>query len=142
MRGWTLTKEVEESETKAKIRAEMIGKLAAEWNEIKGRMEQRSWASPEEREDENDYWYDILQERLANAGADGPLSKEAEKQIKDAVIAERRALEREDVERLEVTEELLYELGARMMRPYEHWNEEERYMEFMEDRYSYSDEGY
>jgi len=42
--------------------------------------------------------------------------------------------------RLEVIEELLSDLGARMMRPYEHWNEDERYMEYMENRYdSYGD---
>lgn len=39
----------------------------------------------------------------------------------------------------EVVEELLSELGARMARPYEHWNEDERYMEYMESRYDNRD---
>lgn len=31
---------------------------------------------------------------------------------------------------------MLHEQGARMMRPYEHWNEDERYMQYMEcDRF-------
>lgn len=30
-------------------------------------------------------------------------------------------------------------LGARLMRPYERWNEDERYMEYMENRSSYDD---
>jgi hypothetical protein len=35
-----------------------------------------------------------------------------------------------------VIERHLHELGARMMRPYEHWNEDERYMQYMEcDRF-------
>lgn len=33
---------------------------------------------------------------------------------------------------LEVVEEMLERYGARMMRPYEHWNEDEQYMEWME----------
>lgn len=33
---------------------------------------------------------------------------------------------------IEVIETMLHNLGARMMRPYEHWNEDERYMEYME----------
>ncbi len=37
----------------------------------------------------------------------------------------------EDLE-IEVVEEMLEKMGARMMRPYEHWNEDERYMEYME----------
>ena len=32
-------------------------------------------------------------------------------------------------------EATMLELGARMMRPYEHWNEDERYMEWAENRY-------
>lgn len=41
-----------------------------------------------------------------------------------------------DLERVQMEhiEERLHELGARMMRPYEHWNEEEKYMEYMENR--------
>lgn len=35
---------------------------------------------------------------------------------------------------LEVIENRIYELGARMMRPYEHWNEDEKYMSYMENR--------
>lgn len=39
-----------------------------------------------------------------------------------------------DLERAEeaALEEQLDRLGARMMRPYEHWNEEERLMEYLE----------
>ena len=33
---------------------------------------------------------------------------------------------------LEIIERILAEVGARMMRPYEHWNEDERLMEWME----------
>jgi hypothetical protein len=33
---------------------------------------------------------------------------------------------------IELCEDKLQAIGARMMRPYEHWNEDERYMEYME----------
>ena len=33
---------------------------------------------------------------------------------------------------IEIVEEKLERMGARMMRPYEHWNEDERYMEYQE----------
>lgn len=36
---------------------------------------------------------------------------------------------------LDAIADKLYMLGARMMRPYEHWNEDERYMQYMETRY-------
>jgi hypothetical protein len=36
---------------------------------------------------------------------------------------------------IELVEDKLERLGARMMRPYEHWHEEERYVEYLETRY-------
>jgi len=39
---------------------------------------------------------------------------------------------------IELCEEKLARIGARMMRPYEHWNEDERLMEYMETRYDHS----
>lgn len=37
----------------------------------------------------------------------------------------------EEVE-IEIVEGMLEKLGARMMRPYEHWNEDERIMQYLE----------
>jgi hypothetical protein len=49
--------------------------------------------------------------------------------------ARRIGRELKDAE-LHKLEEMLHERGARLMRPYEHWNEEEAYMQYMEsDRY-------
>lgn len=41
-----------------------------------------------------------------------------------------------ELERIQIEhiEESLEKLGVRMMRTYEHWNEDERYMEMMENR--------
>lgn len=45
---------------------------------------------------------------------------------------ERAQREDEDLE-IELIEDKLARLGARMMRPYEHWNEDERHMQWMEE---------
>lgn len=42
-----------------------------------------------------------------------------------------------DQAQLDAIASKLYELGARMMRPYEHWNEDERMIEYMENRGDY-----
>lgn len=47
---------------------------------------------------------------------------------------EQAAADKEAERQLEVemVEEKLARIGARMMRPYEHWNEDEQYVEYME----------
>lgn len=54
----------------------------------------------------------------------------------EAHIAEcdvnRRAAEEMKRAQVEFIEAQVYEAGARIMRPYEHWNEDERYMEYAE----------
>lgn len=59
----------------------------------------------------------------SECGGDG-YDRSYEKREKECRISE-------DLE-IEVVEGMLEKLGARMMRPYEHWNEDERYMEYME----------
>lgn len=44
------------------------------------------------------------------------------------------ALQAERELEIELIEDKLSAIGARMMRPYEHWNEDERYVEYMENR--------
>jgi|ERR1700741_585030 len=57
--------------------------------------------------------------------------------------SERKDRERRDEKRveqeleIELIEDKLERIGARMMRPYEHWNEDERYVEYMENRSDY-----
>jgi len=148
MRGFVMNGEYDEEtgeETmKSKIRREMVSKLASEWNEYHDKIERRGWISDEELYDEQDYLAeqvdDIAYEAEHEAKEKNPsITKEELSIIRQKVTDDfyegvnKRA--RINHERIEVIEELLYELGARMMRPYEHWNEEERYMEYMENRY-------
>lgn len=126
------------------IRQEMIQKLASEWNETHQRIERQSWRDQDELDDEADFHAcqveDIRYAAKEEAAEKNPnLSKEELRDIaqkaEDAYYAEVDKNRNLDHERLSVIEELLGELGARMMRPYEHWNEDERYMEYMETRY-------
>jgi hypothetical protein len=54
--------------------------------------------------------------------------------------AKENAKQRQPYEDRAAIEEMLGELGARMMRPYEHWNEDERMMEYLENRHSYDND--
>lgn len=139
-----------ESEMKTKIREEMIQKLASEWNEVHQRMEERSWRSEDERSDEADYYAMLADDAADNAEA---IALKANPDMSEDELKAVRAKSREDFDkelsekrnesalRLSVIEELLGELGARMARPYEHWNEDEKYMEYMETRHD-NDERY
>lgn len=56
--------------------------------------------------------------------------------IDHAAIAEEQNRQRQHEAnrqvRVDIIETMLEKYGARMMRPYEHWNEDERYMQYME----------
>jgi hypothetical protein len=55
-----------------------------------------------------------------------------ERKFLDEFYAKQKEKNSEDALRIQVIEELLSDLGGRMMRPYEHWNEEEHIREYME----------
>lgn len=133
-----------EETLKSKIRHEMIQKLASEWNEYHQKIEQASWRDEHERADEADYHACMAEDSIYQAEEDAleknpNLSKEEilaiRQKAEDDYYAEVKLQQNEKHLRIEVIEGLLSDLGARMMRPYEHWNEEERYMEYMENRY-------
>lgn len=147
MRGFVMEPECDENgeETlKSQIRREMVQKLASEWNEYHQKIEQASWRDEDERAAEADYHAEYAREAAYNAEEEAreknpALTKEQAREIREKAEKEYyedvRKHERENHDRIEVIEELLSDLGARMMRPYEHWNEDERYMEYMENRY-------
>lgn len=58
-------------------------------------------------------------------GCNDCIARKEDQERLDAVQTER------DLD-LEMLYDKLEQLGARMMRPYEHWNEDERYMQFQE----------
>ena len=127
---------------KAKIREEMIGKLAAEWNVLNRRIEESSWRS--HMYEEQDYLAEMCQESVyeaveeakdKNPGITKDELREVRQAAEDKFYEEIHKKDQEIYTRKQVIEELLSELGARMARPYEHWNEMESYMEYEESRY-------
>jgi hypothetical protein len=126
------------------IRQEMIQKLASEWNDAHRRIEERSWRDQDELEIEDEYHAEQVRDCVSAAKEEAlennpNLTNEELQEIAQKAeaiyYAEVDKKKRIDHERLSVIEELLGELGARMMRPYEHWNEDEKYMEYMETRH-------
>jgi hypothetical protein len=151
MRGFTIERNDEgdmdedgNESLRFQIRQEMIQKLASEWNATHRKIEERSWRSEESYDEEADYLADLCADAVYQVLSD---AEEKNPDITEESLDELRAKaeadfyaevdkkKRIDHERLDVIEELLGELGARMMRPYEHWNEDEKYMEYMEHRY-------
>jgi hypothetical protein len=129
---------------KAKIREEMIGKLCAEWNTINRRIEESSWRSRGDMYEEQDYLAEMCQEQVYEAVEEAKdknpgITKEELQDIRQAAedkfYEEIQKKDQEIYLRRDVIEELLAELGARMARPYEHWNEMESYMEYQESKY-------
>jgi hypothetical protein len=133
---------------KSQIRREMIGKLAAEWNELNSRREARSFRSREDRDEEDMARWEQAEEQAWEAM---PKWAEANDVTLDFDDYKRKSWPPEAKEhfeklqtkfsksesddtglRMQVVEELIGELGGRMMRPYEHWNEEEAYREHAE----------
>lgn len=136
---------------KSQIRREMVEKLAAEWNELNSKLEERSFRSREERDEEAEYLGDQAEsyadDRIGDWAAaqgldpdvvSGPKRKwpPEVREHYDKLIEEYHESHKSNADdtalRMQVVEELIGELGGRMMRPYEHWNEEEQQMEYAE----------
>lgn len=117
-------------EAKAKLDGLMLW-----WSQLATEAERDGWARQRAIEeggyDGEDYphasWYDL--------GSDDPEYIAECKAIDDADAAHRAARNARDEmarSQIEFIEAQLHEAGARVMRPYEHWNEDERYMEYAE----------
>ena len=102
--------------------APTLDALASEWSAIQREIEYDGFARQARYED-GDYGPDCDDE---NCWPKEPCA--------DCKAAQKAKRSREAVRevKMEVIEGMLEKYGARMMRPYEHWNEDERYMEYME----------
>ena len=115
-RGWTLIND--NVEVTVSDSAYLDG-LMEEWSAINSQIELEGFRR---------------QAAIEDGEYDGP-DFDTDEEYKEFEQAERDRAQRRQV-KLDVIEGLLSAHGARVMRPYEHWNEDERYMEYMEsDRY-------
>ena len=120
-RGWTWIDEdkdtpedSEEADLAMDRKTEILNMLAKEWTHLHEKIEREVF---------------IRQARVEE-GYDEP---EFESEAEEAVYNARRDLYEEARQaRLDIIENKMAELGARIMRPYEHWNEDERWMEWSE----------
>jgi hypothetical protein len=104
-------------------------RLTDRWNQIDEELEHKSWQAQDDyyAEREQDFLESILSEaeddEAGQAAVNAYLASKAQRELS-------LRLEQETIEGQ------LAQIGARMMRPYEHWNEEEAYIEYNENRYS------
>ena len=116
-RGWTwIDEDKERSEEEIESLTPFLDELAEKWSAMTDAAERRGWVRQAEIEDGDEPYFDSDEEMQEyNSGI--------------------RKSEELDRLRLEGIEAQLNHFGARMMRRYEHWNEDERYMEYTENRY-------
>ena len=146
MRGYVF--EIETGEETAEelllVRAkqEIVKGLVAQWNQIDRQIEGYHY-DEHSREMEDDFFadqfeqqlleeIDLLEQKLGRKP-----TREERVDLRDKVREEIN--ERQDAHinglyaKREALEQVLHQLGARMMRPYEHWNEDERLMQYLEE---------
>jgi len=111
-RSWTLIDESKEVSEQDQL---VCDTLAREWSELQSQAEAESFRRQAERED----------------GDDPADHFETDAELHDWERREAARIRVRDV-KISTIESALEMLGARMMRPYEHWNEDERLMEYME----------
>ena len=119
-----------DDELKQRAAESLAQRLTDRWNQIDEELERKAWQAQDDYyvEREQDFLEDILSD------ADDP---EAGQAAVNAYLASK--VQRELSLRLEqqTIEGQLEQIGARLMRPYEHWNEDEAYVEYNENRYNY-----
>lgn len=115
-RGWSwINEEVPEN---AEQIAPTLNALAEEWSALHSQIEQEGWRRQAIATGEDDYYESDF---------------DTEEEYEEFKTAQRQEDVGQQV-RLDIIEAMLAHHGARIMRPYEHWNEDERYMEYMENR--------
>ena len=103
--------------------------LATRWSALATAEEERRFRRQAEMEDRWDPGPEPCEECAACERGD---LSECEHILQ--IAKQERELQAERDLEMEIVEEMLTRIGARMMRPYEHWNEDERLMEYLENR--------
>ncbi len=101
--------------------------LAAKWSSLTHAAEQRQFRADADREEGRDRYPNACED--CPACEDGNYSKCIDVA---AMLTKQRAIEAERDLELELVEDKLAAISARIMRPYEHWNEDEAYMQYAE----------
>jgi hypothetical protein len=118
-RSWTWLDDATVSEEEMEIRTPALNDLAARWSELHNAQEQRGF---------------IRQAQLETGEFDEPdFESDEEMRAHELRLQTNRQLEQAAIDAIE---QKMHDLGARVMRPYEHWNEDEQLVAYLErDRY-------
>jgi N-acyl-D-aspartate/D-glutamate deacylase len=122
-RNWTwIDENAERTDEEIDRVTPLLDELARQWSALHDSEEQQRFARQADIEDGwNDRDYDDYEQSEAEMYRD---------QQVEALHDRQHAVQ------VDTIETALAEHGARMMRPYEHWNEDEHYMQYMEcDRF-------
>jgi hypothetical protein len=135
-RGWTFLDEdsaPDPDSPRGKAIEARASALMQEWSTLHHEAEQEGWSRQSAMED-GDPGYDP---RICEC------TEGADKDPDELCVHDRKALTEMDATeklrlegralRMQLIEAELQGFGARKMRPYEHWNEDERYMAYMEE---------
>jgi len=113
-RGWTYIDDDKlPSEEDQEKQRPFLDSLAQQWSALTEAEEQRGFIRQADFEDGDGY---------------EPETDEEVEAIKANELIRRRLHDAQ----VSAIEQLLFEKGARMMRPYEHWNEDEERMQYLE----------
>lgn len=155
-RNWTWIDDdaIPEDEEQAEAVSAEADRLIAAWNDLERQIDDQRYRR--QHEDWADYVGDLIADAGHDAAAEAETRGEAEGLTGEALAAyvdaarvaaetEReeqiRRQERAPALRQRLVEDQLAAIGCRLARPYEHWHEEERLVEWMETRHDYDDWG-
>lgn len=140
MRTWTWLNEDNEppEHLREAIKAECSA-LMARWNNLQAQREMRSLPDCNEYEDDHDaeLFAETAQEIADERGLQGREAAAFVEHYVDEQLSLADAAKGAELERMAQQQDLIVSmlnaLGARLARPYEHWNEEERMMQYLEE---------
>lgn len=118
MRSWTWIDDTQITEEEIEKRTPFLNSLAQEWSALHDAAEQRGFCRQSPGGDQDD----------------GPEPEDEADAYRMEQLDQLRSAQH--AAKLQTIEDAIFSQGARMMRPYEHWNEDENYMRYMEcDRF-------
>jgi hypothetical protein len=104
----------------------VLDELIKEWNALEAEREHEQYALSDTTDAEADF---VAEQEDENPGFAAQFYRQRNARSKARDLKQ------------SALEDAMGRLGARLMRPYEHWNEEEHMMEWLETRYdSYGDD--
>lgn len=139
-RTWTWIDETHEptEDMREAVTAECKA-LMVRWNQLEAQRATYSMGACSEYEDDHDAeaYTEEAQEMADEQGLTGRDAAAFVEHYVDEKLNERDAERGEQADRLLKQQELILRmldtLGARLARPYEHWNEEEKLMQYLEE---------